>query len=68
MRFKTEKSFRITRILFALISCGVVGIVLFLYVSPRVLHTGIVFVVFLLGMLGFDYFNSFAGMPSGKKK
>jgi hypothetical protein len=68
MEFKTKKSFRITRFLFALISSVAVGLVLFFNTSPRVLHTGILFVIFLLGMLGFDYFNSFAGKPSGKEQ
>lgn len=68
MEFKSEKTFRITRFIIALISSVVVGLVLFFYSSPRVLHTGILFVIFLLGMLGFDYFNSFEGKPSGKEK
>lgn len=68
MEFKSEKSFRITRFIIALISCMAVGLVVFFYTFPRILNTGILFAFFLIGMLGFDYFNSFAGKPAGKEK
>ena len=68
MKFKTKNSFRITRFLFAFIPCVVFGLVLFLNTSPRVLHTGILFIFFLFGILAFDYFNSFEAELSGKEK
>jgi hypothetical protein len=68
MEFKTKKSFRITRFLFAIIPSLLIGLLIFLNTSPRVLHTGVLFIFFLFGMLGFDYFNSSEGEPSGKEK
>lgn len=68
MEFKTKKSFRITRCLFAIIPSLLIGLLIFLNTSPRVLHTGVLFIFYLFGMLVFDYFNSLEGAPSGKEK
>jgi hypothetical protein len=46
MEFKSKKSYRITRLFFAIIPSLLIGLFIFLNTSPRLLHTGNLFIFF----------------------